>query len=121
VTVNRFVVPLAVPRVTVPVLPASIAKEGMFPAQFVTLTVNPVAVDTGVSNVGISPVRSDVPVTVPIPDAYPVLVVTTFTVDDTPASNPVTVNGRIAPAAVPAVTAPVLPDGIDGVNVYEAL
>jgi hypothetical protein len=93
----------------------------MFPAQLVTLTVNPVAVDTGVSNVGTAPARSDVPVTVRIPDAYPVLVVTTFTVDDTPAANPVTVNGREVPLGVPAVTVPVLPGTIDGVKLYAAL
>jgi hypothetical protein len=88
---------------------------------FVAVTLNPSAVDTGVEKSGGRRAAGAVPVTVPAPDAYPALVVATLTVDDTPAATPVTVNGRIAPAAMPAVTVPVLPDGIVGVNVYAAL
>jgi hypothetical protein len=123
VTVNSIVVPLPIPLMTVPVLPGCILMEDIMSlaTQFVTLTVNPVAVDTGVSNVGTTPARSDIPVTVAAPDVWPVLVVATLTVDDTPAATPVIVNGREVPLGVPAVTVPVLSGAIDGVKLYAEL
>jgi hypothetical protein len=88
----------------------------------VTFTVNPSGVATGVENVGVNAApRFAAPVTVAAPDGYPVLIVATLTVDDTPTVNPVTVNGRIAPLAEPAETAPALPGLIVGVNVKSAL
>ncbi len=119
VTVNGRTAPLTVPFVTVPVLPAAIVGVNVYAgSKFVTFTVNPVAVDTGVENVGVNAAPCvAVPVTVADPDAYPALVVATLTVDDTPPANPVTVNGRTAPLTVPFVTTPALPAAIDGVNV----
>jgi hypothetical protein len=84
----------------------------------VTFTVKPSAVATGVEKVGVNAApRLAEPVTVAAPDGYPVLVVATFTVDDTPPVTPVIVNGRIPPLAVPFATEPVLPAAIDGVKV----
>jgi len=88
----------------------------------VTFTVNPSAVATTVENVGVNAApRAAEPVTDADPDAKPVRVVATLTIDDTPPVNPVTVNGRKVPLAVPAVTIPVLPGAIDGVNAKAAL
>ncbi len=86
-----------------------------------TFTVNPVAVATGIENVGTKPAGSVTPVTIADPEANPALVVATLTVDDPPRVNPVTVNGRTAPLTVPFVTTPVPPAAIDGVNVYAEL
>jgi len=87
-------------------------------SSFVTFTVNPSAVDTGVENVGTGAAGKVVPVTVATPDSYPDLVVATLTVEDTPAATPVTINPRVAPLAVPSqTTVPVLPAAIVGVNV----
>jgi hypothetical protein len=88
----------------------------------VTLTVNPSAVFTGAENVGVNatPGRA-APTTVAEPETYPARDVDTLTVDDTPGATPVTVNGNTAPLGVPSVTIPVLPQGMDGVKVYNAL
>jgi hypothetical protein len=45
----------------------------------------------------------------------------TLTIDDAPTANPLTVNGKTAPLAVPFVTVPGLPAAIVGVNVDAAL
>ena len=46
------------------------------------------------------------------PFEYPVRDVVTVTVDDVPALNPVTVSGNVEPDGVPAVTEPVLTEGV---------
>jgi hypothetical protein len=86
----------------------------------VTFTVKPVAVATGVENVGVNAANKAAPATVFDPETYPSLVATTLTVADAPGATRVTVNGNDVPTPTPGMTVP-LPTLIVGVNVYAAL
>lgn len=114
VTVSGSAVPRPTPAATVPAL--ALGVHAQFESQLVTLNVNPFLVLIAGEKVGVNGAESACPITVPVPEAYPVREVPTVIVAKAPLVRPVTLKGNVAPDGAPAVTAPLLTVGVDQVN-----